>query len=98
MDGLVAAFPWPMKGFLRRKYDQLLEHGLAPLGKSMARIVATVVWSAVAQMLFRLIAIGVVTCAVMRTTWLPPVPVAGPAAEVAPAQTGAPTGSPVAPK
>ena len=96
MDGLVAAFPWPMKGFLRRKYDQMLEHGLAPFSKSMARMAATVVWSAVTQMLFGLIAIGVVTWAVLRTTWLPPVP--NGAATVAPAQPGAPAAGPLAPK
>ena len=64
----------------------------------MARMVATVVWSAVAQMLFGLIAIGVVTWAVMRTTWLPPVPNADAAATAAPVQPGAPAASAGLPK
>lgn len=96
MDGLVAAYPWPMKAFLRRKYDEMLEHGVAPFSKSMGRIGAWAVWSAVAQMLLGLFAIGVVTWAVvLRTTWVPVVPTADPPAAIAPA---APAPAPVVPK
>lgn len=89
-DGMVAAYPWPMKGFLRRKYDQMLAHGLAPLSKSIGRMVATVLWSAVAQMVFGLIAIGVVTWAVTRITWLAPTPAGAGASVEAPATPPAP--------
>ncbi|MGJ7483738.1 hypothetical protein ACSFA2_00675 [Variovorax sp. LT2P21] len=74
MDGLVEAYPWPMKRFLRSKYDQLLEHGFAPFSKSMARMAATLVWSAVAQMLFGLVAVGIITWSLMRITWVAPTP------------------------
>jgi len=68
MDGMVAAYPWPVKRFLRRRYDEILEHGLAPLTKSMVRMTATVAWSAAAQMALGIVAVGVVAWSLMWAT------------------------------
>ncbi|MCY1554573.1 hypothetical protein D9M68_911530 [compost metagenome] len=94
MDGMVEAYPWPVKRFLRRRYDELLEQGFAPLSKSIVRMAATAAWSAVAQMVLGVAAVGVVAWSMMWAA--PPRPsvpegpaVAAPTVQAPASPTGA---------